>query len=81
MQVYIHKMNSSGGPIKTLRAFQRVDIDAGKTNEITIVLPESAFEFFDRTSGKMTVTSGDYEILYEISKGYGFIKNGNEIYR
>ena len=64
MQVYIHKMNSSGGPIKTLRAFQRVDIDAGKTNEITIVLPESAFEFFDRTSGKMTVTSGDYEILY-----------------
>jgi beta-glucosidase len=64
VQVYIHKMNYADGPIKVLRGFQRVDIAAGKTNEITIVLPESAFEFFDRASGKMAVTSGEYEILY-----------------
>jgi beta-glucosidase len=67
VQVYIHKMNYTDGPIKTLRGFQRVDIAAGKTNEITIALPESAFEFFDRASGKMAVTSGEYEILYGTS--------------
>jgi beta-glucosidase len=64
VQVYIRKVNDTDGPLKTLRGFQRVNVSAGKTKNITISLPYSAFEFFDRPSGKMAVTVGEYEVLY-----------------
>ncbi len=64
VQVYIRKSNSQDGPSKTLRAFQRVNLKAGETKEITISLPAAAFEFYDRTSGKMLVLPGEYEIWY-----------------
>jgi beta-glucosidase len=37
---------------------------AGKSGQAVVNLPSSSFEFFDRTSGKMTVTPGDYEMWY-----------------
>lgn len=64
VQVYIRKPDDSNGPLKTLRDFQRVNIAAGKTREIIIDLPRSAFEFFDRASGKMAVVPGEYEVWY-----------------
>ncbi len=64
VQVYVHKVNDTDGPLKTLRGFQRVDVAAGQTGRAVINLPYSAFEFFDRASRKMAVTSGEYEILY-----------------
>ena len=64
VQIYIHKVNSTEGALKTLRSFQRVKVASGKTEEIMITLPVSAFEFFDRASGKMNVTTGEYEIMY-----------------
>jgi beta-glucosidase len=64
VQVYIRKTKETAGPLKTLRGFRRVNIPAGKTSDVTIDLPKSAFEFFDRTSGKMTVIPGEYEIWY-----------------
>ncbi len=64
VQVYIRKAGDTDGPLKTLRGFQRVNIAAGKTDEATIDLSRSAFEFFDRASGKMAVVPGEYEIWY-----------------
>ena len=64
IQVYVKKVNDTNGPLKTLRDFRRVNIAAGKTVEIIIDLPLTAFEFFDKSSGKMTVTAGEYEIWY-----------------
>ena len=64
VQVYVRRANDTGGPLKTLRGFQRVDVAAGKTAQATIDLPPAAFEFFDRTSGKMSALSGDYELWY-----------------
>jgi beta-glucosidase len=64
IQVYIRKVNDTNGPLKTLRSFRRINLAAGKTNEVKMDLPRSAFEFFDRASGKMTVSSGDYEVWY-----------------
>jgi len=64
VQAYIRKVNDSDGPLKTLRGFQRAEIAAGKTVEVTIDLPHSAFEFFDRTSDKMAVIPGEYEVWY-----------------
>ncbi len=64
VQVYVHKVNDTDGPIKTLRGFQRVEVSAGKTANAVITLPYSSFEFYDRKSGKITVTPGKYEIYY-----------------
>ena len=67
VQVYVRKVNDTDGPYKTLKGFQRLDITAGKTRQATISLPRTAFEFFDRASGKTAVTPGEYEVLYGAS--------------
>ena len=67
VQFYVHKVKDSDGPLKTLKGFQRVNVDAGKTVQASITLPSTSFEFFDRSSGKMAVTPGDYEVLYGTS--------------
>jgi len=64
VQVYVHKVNDTDGPLKTLKGFQRVEIVAGKTRQATINLSNTSFEFFDRASGKMAVTTGEYEVWY-----------------
>ena len=64
VQVYVRKVNDTDGPLKTLKGFQRVDVSAGKTTQAVINLPYNSFEFFNRTTGKMDVTAGEYEILY-----------------
>ena len=77
IQVYIRKTKETAGPLKTLRGFRRVNIPAGKTSDVTIDLPKSAFEFFDRTSGKMAVTPGEYEIWYGSSSDTKDLKLAN----
>jgi len=64
IQVYVHKVNDTDGPIKTLKGFQRVEVAAGKTNKAVINLPNSSFEFYNRANGKMEVVSGEYELFY-----------------
>ncbi|HEY3406043.1 MAG TPA: glycoside hydrolase family 3 C-terminal domain-containing protein, partial [Ohtaekwangia sp.] len=64
IQVYVRKVADSDGPIKTLRGFQRLNVAVGKSGSASINLPPPAFEFFDRSSAKMAVASGEYEILY-----------------
>lgn len=77
VQVYVRKVNDVNGPLKTLRGFQRVDVAAGKTVQARITLHPSAFEFFDRTSGKMSLTAGDYEVWYGSSSDSKDLKMAN----
>lgn len=67
LQIYVHKVNDTDGPIKTLRGFQRVEVAAGKTKTVKVKLSPSAFEFFDKLSNNMAVTPGEYEIYYGTS--------------
>lgn len=62
-QVYIRNLKDKEGPIKTLRAFKRVALNANETKEVTINLPASSFEFFDNTTSSMKVKPGFYEVL------------------
>ncbi len=64
VQVYVRKTNDTGGPLKTLKGFKRIELAAGKSGQAVISLPSASFEIFDRTTGKMAVTPGDYEIWY-----------------
>ena len=67
VQVYVHKVNDTDGPIKTLKGFQRVKIAAGKIGKAVINLPYTSFEFYDRANGNMIVTPGEFELLYGTS--------------
>lgn len=64
VQVYIRRPADKEGPAKTLRAFKRVEIAKGETENVMIELPYSAFEWFDATTNTMHPLSGVYEILY-----------------
>ncbi|MBN2820904.1 MAG: glycoside hydrolase family 3 C-terminal domain-containing protein [Bacteroidales bacterium] len=64
VQIYVRKLNDIEGPIKTLKAFNRVHIEKGKTEKVTLELPPSAFEFYNWGQRKMTVTPGEYEVYY-----------------
>jgi len=64
LQVYIRKVGDSAGPLKTLRSFRRVSLAAGGHEEVAVTLDEEAFLFFDRNSGMMTTSPGEYEVLY-----------------
>ena len=63
VQVYLRKLGDPDAPIKTLRAFQRVELKAGQKQNAVINLPSSAFETFDSKSSTVKVSSGKYELL------------------
>ena len=64
VQVYIRNLADAEGPLKSLRAFQRVEVKAGQTVPVTLTLDSKAFEFFDTETNTMRVKPGQYEILY-----------------
>lgn len=64
VQVYVRKVNDIDGPLKTLKAFQRVEIAKEKTKQISIDLSPTSFEFYDWKQRKIAVTPGEYEVLY-----------------
>ena len=64
VQVYVRKVNDIAGPLKTLKGFKRVEVARGKTEQATIDLPPSSFEFYDWAKREMAVVPGDYEVFY-----------------
>lgn len=64
VQVYVRKVEDTDGPLKTLRGYQRVEVPAGKTQQVFIELPPSSFEFFNWGQRKMSIEPGEYEIYY-----------------
>lgn len=64
VQIYVRKVGDEDGPIRTLRGFQRVEISAGSEQNVTIDLPPSTFEFFNRERRKMDITPGEYVVYY-----------------
>ena len=64
VQVYICRPDDKGGPQKTLRGFQRVNIAKGKTQNVNIELPYDSFEWFDTAPNTIRPLSGTYKILY-----------------
>jgi len=63
VQLYIRNLQDPEGPLKSLRAFQRVNVKAGKTATAELKLTDNSFEFWDPETNTMRVKSGKYEIL------------------
>ena len=64
VQVYIRDLSDKEGPLKSLRAFRRVDVKAGQSTTAELTLTPQSFEFFDTATNTIRFKSGDYEILY-----------------
>ena len=63
VQAYIRNLQDAEGPLKSLRAFQRVDVKVGQTQTITLPLDRKRFEFWDAETNTMRVKPGQYEVL------------------
>ena len=63
VQVYIRDLQDEGGPLKSLRAFQRVSVKVGQTVTAKLTLDRKSFEFWDAETNTMRVKPGRYEIL------------------
>lgn len=63
IQVYIRRPADKNGPLKTLRAFQRVSLKAGETKHLTMDFPHDRFECWDSKTNTMRVIPGHYQIM------------------
>ena len=63
IQVYIRRPADRQGPLKTLRAFQRVSLKAGETKHIELDFPRERFECWDTKTNTMRIIPGRYELM------------------
>ena len=64
VQVYLRDLSDKEGPLKSLRGFQRIEVEAGATKQAQVTLTRKSFEFFDTATNTMRVKPGRYELLY-----------------
>jgi beta-glucosidase len=63
VQVYLKKNDDVQGPVKTLRAFRRVAIPAGKNMNVAFELNDKNLEWWDTTTNSMHITPGTYQLM------------------
>ncbi|MDR1402532.1 MAG: glycoside hydrolase family 3 C-terminal domain-containing protein [Tannerellaceae bacterium] len=63
-QIYIKNPNDPDAPVKALKAFERVNVKAGATEQVTIELPSKSFQSFNDPKQLMEVRPGTYQIQY-----------------
>ena len=62
MQLYIHDpVASISQPVRRLRGFERVTLDAGESQTVTFTLDKSDFGFYDNR-GKFVVEPGQIDV-------------------
>ena len=63
VQVYLRRPADADGPLKTLRAYQRVTLKPGQSSTVSIDLPRERFETWDAATNTMRVLPGQYELM------------------
>ena len=63
VQVYLRRQGDTEGPIKTLRAYKRISLKAGASEQVEIDLPKTAFEWWDSKTNTMRVLKGKYDVM------------------
>ena len=67
VQVYVKDPADTEGPLRSLRAFQRIDVGAGKTAEAVLTLTPKTFELFDPKTNTLHAHPGRYQLFYGTS--------------
>jgi len=66
VQVYLRNPNDAEGPLKTLRAYQRVSLKAGETKQVTLTLTGDQLLWWDKASNTMQpLLPKQYEVVVE----------------
>ena len=63
VQLYIRNLQDAEGPLKSLRGFQRVTLNPGQSQTVSIPLSRQSFEFWDAETNTMRVKPGQYEVF------------------
>ncbi len=64
VQVYVRNPNDPTGPIKALKGFKRIALNAGKSQKVSFDLAPETFNSFNDQTQKSDVLPGKYELLY-----------------
>lgn len=63
VQAYMRNTTDTAGPLKSLRGFARVSLNAGETKTVEIDFPRKSFEGWDVETNTMRVVPGRYDIM------------------
>ena len=63
VQVYLRKQGDGEGPMKTLRAFKRVHVPAGKRVEVALELTPKQLEWWDAGTNTMRTMAGKFDVM------------------
>ena len=69
VQVYLSKVGDEAGPVKTLRAFKRVSVPAGKTVNVHITLSKKDLEWWNEGTHSIQFCPGEYQVWIGGSSG------------
>ena len=64
VQVYVKALDYPEAPIKSLKGFQKVYLNAGQTAQAVITLDGESFEYYDPSIDELSTRPGRYKILY-----------------
>jgi beta-glucosidase len=63
VQVYVRNLADKQGPMKTLKAYKQVEVEAGESKVVDIDFPRNSFEGWDEKTNTMRVVPGKYELM------------------
>ncbi len=64
VQVYVHDSESRlPRPLKELKAFAKVSLEAGESKAVTMTLDKRAFSYYDPRYGQWLAEAGQFEVL------------------
>ena len=75
VQVYVKCLDNPDAPIKSLKAYKRVNVAPGKTINVKLELPSESFEYYNETVDDLAVFPGNYQILYGNSSADSDLKS------
>ena len=63
VQVYLRNLKDPNGPLKSLRAYQQIQLNPGESKTLSIDLPRQSFEGWDEQTNTMRLVAGKYELM------------------
>ncbi len=64
VQVYVKSLTNPNAPIKSLKAFSRVEINAGGKTTVKLKLAPDAFAYYKAEADDLAIFAGKYQIMY-----------------
>lgn len=67
LQVYVKALDYPEAPIKSLKGFKKIELEAGKTGKAEVILDGESFEYYDPSIDELSTRPGRYKVLYGTS--------------